>query len=170
MKIRYIRGGCIYECIIDYKNITNICYSCGGEIINLMLAPLTLKVWILGWKKCRNHVDDSHGFKVEGKTYRKRLIGLKLNRSINRFLWSNKVYLLSKWIKENLSKMGLKFILWFMRWIFRLESYQKSEGHRYGSIRISTNGSYQTRHDNTSDLIHYEDPMPPSPNPRETAA
>lgn len=31
MKIKYFRDDSIYECFIDYENITNICYRCGSH-------------------------------------------------------------------------------------------------------------------------------------------
>lgn len=37
-KLKYIRGGSLYECFIDYENITNIFYGCGSQTHNLMLA------------------------------------------------------------------------------------------------------------------------------------
>lgn len=31
MKIKYIRDDVLYECFLDYDNITNICYGCGSQ-------------------------------------------------------------------------------------------------------------------------------------------
>lgn len=45
LKIKYIRYGCLYECFVDYENITNLCYGLGVKTIYLMLAYLTLKAW-----------------------------------------------------------------------------------------------------------------------------
>lgn len=31
MKIKYIWDGILYECLLDFENITNVCYSCGSQ-------------------------------------------------------------------------------------------------------------------------------------------
>lgn len=69
-----------------------------------------------------------------------------------------------------MSKSGLKIHSMASAVNFQAgKSPKKSKGISTGLLGFQPTrvGSYQTQHDNTSHLNHYEDHMPPSPNPHE---
>lgn len=53
-KLKYIRGGHLYECIIGYENITNICYGCGSQTHEFDPCSCNIKSMVFQAKKCRN--------------------------------------------------------------------------------------------------------------------
>lgn len=55
-KVKYIRNATLYECLIDYENITSICYGCCSQFQNLTLVPLILKVLLSEWKSYGNRL------------------------------------------------------------------------------------------------------------------
>lgn len=100
MKIKYIYGGCIYEWFIDYENITNRCYGCGSQTINLMHVYKILKVWLLGEKvQESSQVDEFPGFNVEGKKVSQEADCIEVKQKHKQRSSKNKINLLSKWIK-----------------------------------------------------------------------
>lgn len=52
MEIMYRRDGSLHTCLLDYENITNICYGCGSQyhkfdscVLNSKISPWELRTW-----------------------------------------------------------------------------------------------------------------------------
>lgn len=70
LKIKYIRDGILYECFLDYENITNICHGCGSQAHKFDSYVFKSKHLVFKVKNLQEmlQVDDSFVLKMEGKT------------------------------------------------------------------------------------------------------
>lgn len=52
--IKYVLDDVFYECLLEYENITCICFGCGSQSTSLMCANSFLKMLLLSWKSSRS--------------------------------------------------------------------------------------------------------------------
>lgn len=55
MKIQYIRSGLVYDCLVDYENITTIFYGYGSQNHKFDACSLNSKSMAFELKDCRNN-------------------------------------------------------------------------------------------------------------------
>lgn len=69
-KIKYIHDGDCYDCLLDFENITSICFGCGSQSHKFDTCMLNSKCISLKLEKFQeiSQVDETLGFHMESKT------------------------------------------------------------------------------------------------------